>query len=372
VLVGRNCFLHKIVLKSSECNLLLLSLLIFAAMLSGCNSDRQCGAEFTIPDSLFGKIMIDTLVPEPVALDLKVNLVFDENKSKIIKVFPVVNGQIFKVNVKRGQFVHKGEILAIQKSSQQMQLRRKFFIAQNNYSIAEQNLLAAAEMYKKGHYSGKKLKEEEFEKKRLENELNKIRQEFEYSKAKKDKIEWVNIVAPVSGFIIRHNPDAGLALNNIGSHSIFTISPNKNISFSANADNKTLAELKNRNSINFISDLWPGKIFKASVEVVSKKEKAQTILLNPSDTDFFSTVKLPGSFTLSFFSRNKKNLGIPLKAVIFDENKPFVLVYNGNKKFNKCELSVTKKSRNRYYVEKGLKNGDKIITQGQQILYFQQ
>lgn len=331
-----------------------------------------CGAEFTIPDSLFGKILIDTVSIEPVTHDIKVSLHFDEKNKTNIKVFPVVNGQIYKVNAKPGQYVHKGEVLAIQKSSWRMQLNRKLFLAQNNYSIAEQNYLAAEEMFKKGHYSGKKLKIAEMEKKRLETELQEINKQIERSNAVQDKIEWVNVTSPVSGFIIHYNPDAGLALNNIASHSIFIISPNKNIQFSANADKNTINELKKRNSINIISDLWPGKVFKASATVLPKKGKANKILISPLDSNFFNLDSLPYSFTISYYSKAETKLAIPVKAVMFDESKPYVLVYNGNKKFNKCELSVARKSKNRYYVDKGLKNGDRVITQGQQILFFRQ
>lgn len=365
---GKKCFLQKIIFIRLDTKIRLFLILGFiVGITTSCNLKGPYVSDYiTIPDSLIGKIIADTVFLEPVINDLKVNLVFDEKNS--IKVFPELSGPVYKVNVQPGQYVQKGEILAVQKSSQNMQLRRKLFRAQNNYSISEKNYLAAEEMYNKGYYSRAMLKAAELQQKRMETELQQIKSAYRSTISQDDKVEWIDIKAPVSGYITQQNADAGIAFNSQDSQSIFTISGNKNILFSADADKETLGSFSPDCLIHFKSELWPGKEFKASVKIKTNEGSNHRVLIYPQDPEFFSAYKLPESFTLSYYIPGKKELAVPLQAVIFINTKPFVFRYTDNNKVKKSEITMAGKSGTKIYVKCGLKNGDKVLSEGNKFL----
>ena len=58
------------------------------------------------------------------------------NEDKIAKVYPLVGGNVIKVNVSLGDYVHKGEVLAIIRSGD-------IGDVQNQYNAAQSNLLIA-------------------------------------------------------------------------------------------------------------------------------------------------------------------------------------------------------------------------------------
>src|SRR6059058_456105 len=70
-----------------------------------------------ISDSLMKLIRIDTAKYLPVGEELKLSgeVAFDENR--VVKVFPNSSGQVVEVPVSFGDYVHKGELLAIIKSA---------------------------------------------------------------------------------------------------------------------------------------------------------------------------------------------------------------------------------------------------------------
>jgi cobalt-zinc-cadmium efflux system membrane fusion protein len=63
------------------------------------------------------------------------------------------------------------------------------------------------------------------------------------------------------------------------------------------------------------------------------------------------------------------SVAVAASAVIFDDSKNFVVVYNGKCNLRVQEVSVIKTVDDITYISMGLKPGDKVISKGQLFLY---
>jgi cobalt-zinc-cadmium efflux system membrane fusion protein len=62
-------------------------------------------------------------------------------------------------------------------------------------------------------------------------------------------------------------------------------------------------------------------------------------------------------------------LCIPTNAIVFDKNKNFVVVYNNKCDIKTREISITDNFGKKTYVSSGLKEGERVISQSQLLIY---
>ena len=101
----------------------LIVVTLASVLLSGCFSpkpkeqDKQV-PKFCIPDSLMSQIKLDTIEMKPVFNELNLigKVTFDQEK--VVRIYPLVSGNVIDVKVTLGSHVEKGQILAVIKSSE--------------------------------------------------------------------------------------------------------------------------------------------------------------------------------------------------------------------------------------------------------------
>src|SRR4051812_1390191 len=102
-------------------NVLLITAIVIASYsLVSCNHSNGTEVaknEPLISDSLMKMIAIDTAKTLPIGDQLKLSGEVGYDENKIVKVFPNSSGQVMQVNVSFGDYVHKGQTLAVIKSA---------------------------------------------------------------------------------------------------------------------------------------------------------------------------------------------------------------------------------------------------------------
>src|SRR3954469_2655189 len=99
---------------------------VYSVLLAGLSLAVSCkpnvGADqtqaFMLSDTMMRRIRLDSVVTQPVRSELTLvsKIVADENR--VIKVFPLVGGNVEDVNVELGDYVHKGQTLATIRSGE--------------------------------------------------------------------------------------------------------------------------------------------------------------------------------------------------------------------------------------------------------------
>ena len=344
-------------------------------MLSGCFSKTtkepdKLPVKFCIPDSLMNQIVLDTVrtKPEFNELNLIGKVTFDQEK--VVRIYPLVSGNVTDVKVTLGSHVEKGQVLAVIKSSEMAGAENDLVTARSNLAISEKNFAAATDMFKSGILS-------EREYISAQKELDKARSEFERagtvlsiygSNSQHDYL----VKAPISGFIVEKFVNTNMQIRTDNSNNLFTISDLKNVWVLANVYESDIAGVKENENVEITTISYPdirysGKIDKI-YNMLDPDNKTMKVLIKLENYDY----KLkPEMFAKVMVHQNtgKSMLAIPSKAVIFDRNQYWVLVYN-----DKCDIQtrkVDKLAQNSIYtyVQSGIKPGERVITTRQLLLY---
>src|SRR6266851_4065380 len=96
--------------------LLSITMMLFVSCDQPLSNPDVATPQFCIPDSLAKNITFDTVKSETVMSDLKLSGKITFNEDNVVKVFPLVSGNVADVKVSLGDYVHKGQLLAVVRS----------------------------------------------------------------------------------------------------------------------------------------------------------------------------------------------------------------------------------------------------------------
>jgi cobalt-zinc-cadmium efflux system membrane fusion protein len=120
-------------------------------------------------------------------------------------------------------------------------------------------------------------------------------------------------------------------------------------------------------TISYPDKVFHGKIDKIFnlIDVESKVVKARITLKNDNfelKPEMFANVKVK-------YQEPVKKLTIPAEALIFDKSRYFVMVYKSDNDIETREVSVYKDTGKLIYIDSGLKEGEKVMTKFQLLVY---
>ncbi|RFZ90737.1 efflux RND transporter periplasmic adaptor subunit [Mucilaginibacter conchicola] len=326
-----------------------------------------------ISDSLAKMVEIDTAKSTPMAdeLTLSGEVSFDENK--VVKVFPITSGQVMEVKVSLGDKVVKGQTLAVLRSADVAGNYTDLSATKSDLSIAKRQLDQADYLYKNGISSERDYTEAKENYNKAVAANSKVKQQIAINGGGNTNASGTMIItAPGSGYVVEKNISAGNFIRPDNSNSLFTISDMKDVWIWANVFETDIAKVKKGYDAKITTLAYPDKVFKGKIDEVSSvldpdnKVMKVRIALNNQDL-----LLKPEMFT-NVVVTNKEataSVAVPASAVIFDNSRFFVVIYN-----SKCDLQVRavtiiKTIDNTTYVSSGLKPGDKVISKSQLLLY---
>jgi membrane fusion protein, heavy metal efflux system len=326
-----------------------------------------------ISDSLAKMVEIDTAKSTPMAdeLTLSGEVSFDENK--VVKVFPITSGQVIEVKVSLGDKVVKGQTLAILRSADVAGNYTDLSATKSDLSIAKRQLDQAEYLYKNGISSERDYTEAKENYNKAVAANSKVKQQIAINGGGNTNANGTLVItAPGSGYIVEKNISAGNFIRPDNSNSLFTISDMKDVWIWANVFETDIAKVKKGYDAKITTLAYPDKVFKGKIDEVSSvldpDNKVMKVRIALSNQDLLLK---PEMFT-NVVVTNKEavsSVAVPASAVIFDNSRFFVVIYN-----SKCDLQVRavtiiKTIDNTTYISSGLKPGDKVISKSQLLLY---
>jgi len=205
----------------------------------------------------------------------------------------------------------------------------------------------------------------------LRSDLDKIKLSLSFF-TKSGEADIYQIRAPESGYIVNKSITPGVQVTP-QSEPLFTISDLSNVWVTVNVYAGDLMFVKEKMPVKLQCSAYPNETFEGNIKALSqvfdedaKVLKARVVMQN---TD----LKLkPGMFVDVLVKKEtgRQAVSVPQKAVIFNNNANYVIVYDTdcNLEARQVELSPYSNS-DTGYVDKGLKEGEKIITQNQLLIY---
>lgn len=351
----------------------LFAILITATMLSSCEKAMTESTEnlneFCIPDSLLKNLTLDTIKSDFVISTLKLAGKITFNEDKVIKVFPIVSGHIADVKVTLGDYVKKGQILAEVRSSEMANYSNDYKIAESQLAIAKKNLDVTSELKNSGVSSEKDYLNAESE---YQQALSLFNKETEIIKIygneihKSDSSGTVYMIkSPIDGFIVEKNVNSGMNLRADETNSLFTISDLTEVWAIANVYETDISKIKTGSDVEITTLSYPEKIFKGKVERISNilnpETNAMAVKIHLVNADY--TLK-PGMFAniSVLFPEEGKMLEVPSNAILFDDNKNYVVLFHKRCDVDLQEVNIAKTFNNFSYIQSdSLHEGDLIV-----------
>jgi cobalt-zinc-cadmium efflux system membrane fusion protein len=343
----------------------LVTTLLIIIGFSSCK-DNSAPAEdkkgYTMPDSLLKTIEIDTVSNSRVLNTLTLTGKVDFNEDNVIKIYPVISGQVSEIKVMTGDYVKQGQVLAVIKSSDMAGYSNDYITAKSNVDIAKKNMDATDDMYKSGLASQKdQLTAQEgynqavsaFEKAKRVLNLNGGSMSGEYIQK-----------SPINGFVVDRQVNNNMMIRSDNATGLFTISDLKNVWVMANVYESNISFVKMGDSVNITTLSYPGKIFRGKIDKImnvldpsNKVMKLRIVLSNPGyllKPEMFASVVVNTS-------DNKKMLSIPARDLIFDHSQYYVLVYKSPSDITIRPVQVLNTVGDRAYISEGLSVGERLI-----------
>ncbi|MFD2936479.1 efflux RND transporter periplasmic adaptor subunit [Spirosoma flavum] len=311
-------------------------------------------------------------------LTLNGTVTFDQDN--VVRVFPLVSGNVQKTTASLGAYVQKGQDLALIRSGDISNYTNDYQADKSDLEVAQQQLKNISAQYKSGFASETDFLTAKNNVKKSQDELSKssnILRVYGGSTAGTGEPSF-SVKAPITGYIVEKNVNTGQDLRADNQNPLYTISSLQQIWVMANVYEQDIPEIKQGQPVDIQVLAYPDKTFKGIISNVSSvlDEQARVLkvrivlpnkdgLLKP---DMFATihVHLPRSST----NGGEKSLAVPQKAVVFDRDHYYVIVQTGKDKYEAREVKVMKNTTRYAFVSGGnLKPGNIVVTEGSLLLY---
>lgn len=359
-------------MKTIHQNIITGLLLSLISLGFGCSEKKNepVKEKFAITDSLLNKLLIDTVQQANGKADIIFSAKITPNEDKKSELFPMVSGTVSHINVRLGDQVKAGQNLATVNSAEMAGFDKEVISANAELKTAERSMKQATALYESGLSSAK--------------ELEEAKNDFQIKKAELRRANSVlklnggsstgsyAIKSPLNGFVIEKNVTDNMQLRSDNDKSLFTVADLSNVWAMINVYESDISRIKAGDEVSLTTLSYPEKDFRGKIDKIynmidqdSKVMNARVVISNPNyllKPGMLGTVKVSAT----------SNADLPVvnsRAIIFDENKNYVLVLGKDHKVRIQEVEIGRKTADKTFISKGLQAGDKVIASKQVFLF---
>jgi len=346
-----------------------LTILLFACREKAAEEKDKTG--FCLTDTLQQKVVIDEVKYQVVKDEIALSGKIEANEDKWVKVFPVVGGMVEEMKVQLGDHVTKGQTLAVVKSGELADYQSQLSNAQANVKIANKTLESTRELYKSGLTTEKEVITAETDLQKAEADLKKMEQTNSIYGNNGNALQI--ITAPVSGFVIEKNVTDKMQYKADGSQPFFVIANLEEVWVMANVFETDISKIKvgydaEVNVIAYKDKSFSGKVDRI-FSILDPQSRVMKVRIKVPNKDNLLKPEMFAQITIKYKENAMKLPAIPTQAIIFDKNRNYVMVYHDKCNVETREIEIYEESGNTTYIKSGIKEGEKIITKYQLLVY---
>ncbi|MBZ4037563.1 efflux RND transporter periplasmic adaptor subunit [Flavobacterium sp. 17A] len=354
-------------------HILFLGIAIVSLSLTSCKKEVE-NPETNTSFVLSNDMLKTTTTANAEMLPLKNELSFygkiTADNNKMIDVYPLVGGNVMKVNVELGDYVKKGQVLATIKSTDVADFEKQSIDAKSDLLVAKNNLKVAQELFDGKLNSESDVLQAKSEVNKAQSQLSKIQETYKIYNIKAGSI--YEVTAPISGFIIQKSINQDMLLRNDRSENIFDIAEISEVWAMANINEIDINKVKLGTSAAVTTLSYPDKTFNGKVDkiynVIDPETKAMQARIKLNNPDYMLKPDMNANIKLSF-NENQSMIAVPSKAIVFDKSKNFVVVFKDRNNIETRQVEVYRVVGDTTYISSGLKENEKVITNNQLFIY---
>lgn len=355
---------------------------VFALLIfSGCKRAEQAVEQATDSNVVelnsiqMKQIAIDTVKTQEERADLVLSGKVSFDKDYLSPVYSLVSGNVTKVEVAQGDFVSKGQTLAVLRSADVSDYEGQYTVAQGQVKTTQRNLEIAKELYKTKVYSDKDVMQAQNDYKSAVATLHKVETYLKnYKVTTADSNAVYVISSPIEGYVVSKSVNEGMNVRPDNTSPLFTISVLKTVWVEANVYENDIPFVTVGDSADISTVAYPDKKLKGTISKISNvldssasTMAARIVLDNPGGllkSGMFATIVV-------HLDKHKKALAVPKEALVFYDNDYYVMVSKGKNKFEKRKISIEGTNETSAYVTKGLEANEVVVCKNSLYVYGQ-
>lgn len=356
----------------------------FAVLFTACQSTDATEKEATktsegycLPAQLAKSIKLADVTPASESIHIQLTGRVMSNPEKYYRFVPLLDGVVSKVNFSIGDYVQKGTVLLEVRSPELSSLNADLRTAQAQLKLAQRQLSATQEMYDDGVASERELIEAQQDVEMAKLEIAKVQENLGIYGGSLERGVLI-IRAPFSGYVVSKNIVSGQQIE-AGDEPLFSISDLEEVWVMANVYAGNLSSVKQGMEVEVRASSYPGQVFKGKIDRLANtfdtEERVLKARISIQNRDLLLKPEMfvNVSVTQGDLAQDKEQhlLSFPAKAMIFSNSKHQVVVYRDSCNFDVVQLEPVYQTANAVTVKKGLKAGDKVVTENHLLIYNQ-
>ena len=357
-------------------NYTILGTLAILFVAFGCSKDnkpQQADGKISKRQLILSKeqlrhVTIDTVkrISEQERLTAVGEISFAEDN--VVRIFPIVSGTVEKIRVSLGDYVTKGQILAILLSMDMSQIQRDFNIAKSNFSVEEKNLSRAQELFGSGMMSEKEFANAKKDYSNSLSELNERTQILKlYGGSSNDLDAIYNVIAPRAGYIVERNVNEGTQIRSDNTTNIFTISDLKTVWVWANVHERDIANVKVGDDVTVKTIAYPDREFKGTLKNIGTMlDPASRVIRVRTELTNHEGLLKPEMFASIVITSQKRKIIVAVSqaAIVLENSRYYVMRELEPGKFEKVQVQLGETFGRYYELLDGLNVGDHVVAEG--------
>lgn len=352
----------------------LFFVLLLIGLFQGCKGkvkvDEDVDQPFSLTDTMFNAIEMAPAELEVLHNELRFYGKITADNNKLVEVYPVVGGNVINVFAELGDYVEKGKLLATIRSTEVAGFEKDLQDAENDVIVAANKLKVAQELFEGKLSAEREVIVAKSELDKAKSQLSRVREVYRIYNLKGSSIYEVR--APLSGFIIEKKINKDMLLRSDRTDNLFDIAQINDVWAIANVNESDISQIKLGEKAEVLTLSYPDQPFMGHVDkiynMIDPETKAMQVRIKISNKDYLLKPDMRATVKLSF-DEKESMLSIPSKAIIFDKSKTFVMVFNDRSHIDTREVTVFRQLGDLTYISSGLKEGEKVITKSQLLIY---
>ena len=352
--------------------------LSLALLMAGCAKTEVRKIEEVDPNKTdlneyqMKQITLDTAHLEEERSEVRFGGTISMDMDHAVPVFSFVSGKVLKVPVAMGDYVKKGQILAVLMSSDLSNNLTQLEAAKSAWALAKKQLVATQELYKAKLNSQIDLLTAESACKAAEGAviaLETTRKTYGVdSSAAKSSNNLYNIVAPTDGYIVAKNLSEGSIVLEGTTNNLFMISNIKSKVWALfNIFESDMSQIHEGDPVGVVAYAYPDKTYSGTISNIgtvldpaSNTVVARVVLDNNDNllkSGLFASVRV-------HVDKHKQSVAIPKECLVFYDNQYYVEKQMGKTSFLKTKVVVDGYTANSAYISEGVADKDVLVGKG--------
>jgi cobalt-zinc-cadmium efflux system membrane fusion protein len=350
--------------------ILLLALVIASACTKEKKENEQEASAFRLSDTMLKKCEFYQADLKEVKNELRLFGKIQADNNKQAQIYSIVGGNVVKINVELGDYVQKGQVLAVIRSGEVATFERDRLDAYGNVALAEKNLQVAKDLFKGKLSSEKDVIAAKRELERQQAELARINEVFSIYNLKKGSL--YNITASMSGFIVKKDININEQIRADKSDVLFSIAEINEVWAIANVNESDIPRVKEGfnasvSTLSYPDDIYQGKIDKIFTEI-DPDTKAMKVRIRIPNAKYKLKPEMNATVNVAY-SEHEQMIAIPSSSVIFDKSKNWVMIFKDRANIETRLVEVYRQLGDTSYISSGLSRGDKVISKNGMLIY---